>query len=251
MMSSAYLCAGILLLSSVDIKKGEKDALGSALNQGCFDLKEAPSVHVPATAAVWVVQCGDSAVKGKGSTPISMPASDNIQGLMQRTMQDMGVSLFNAFDLVLSHGHGNTAHDQDNIIESILDRAASHRPDSAASAAASATRRQAAQNGSRKEGVSRELKQRVAQGSSMTMPCIGPEAMMMVQQYYALLRQQSHGDGQLVSGMDAGSHTVASLLRMATACARLHMRNDVIAVPDAMLAIYLLQESMKAKVCYM
>ncbi len=162
---------------------------------------------------------------------------------MRQLVQELGAGLFAAFDLALPYDQNIDSHDAD----SILDRTAGGGR--LQSAASTSGREQSTLISKRRtDDMRRELRQTIAQGASLTMPCISPEAMLMIQQYYALLRQQSSSYGQPSSVMDPGSYTVASLLRMATACARLHMRNDVTTMPDAVLAIYLLQESLRAKV---
>ena len=218
---------GILLLSLVGIKKTDKDALGACLNKGCYEPKQAPVLPVPATAAVWAVHCAEGFGKGKARS-----MTERLDAV-QTSVQEVGPSLFSAFDLVLSHDHGTRSED---YVDSILDRSARQGAAGVSSRGAGTTR----------DGTSKDLRQQIAQGASMAMPCVSSQAMATIQQYYALLRQQ--GGQQPGSVMDAGTRTVASLLRMATACARLHMRNDVILMPDAVLAIYLIQESMKAKV---
>jgi len=230
---------GILLLNSIDIQKADRDVLGAALNKGHFELQQAPSVVVPATAAVWAVHSADSLGRTK-----TAEASHSVQDIIQRSVSDLGPGLFCAFDLMLPHAHSGDSDAAEACVDSILDRTARGQLASGVSSG----REQADTVSSRREEMGAELRQRVAQGASMAMPCITPEAMMMIQRYYALLRQQGQGFGQAASLVDAGTHTVASLLRMATACARLHLRNDVIMMPDAVLAIYLIQESMRAKV---
>ena len=236
------LFAGILLLNSTDIKKADRDLLGSALNKGRFEVQQAPSVVVPATAAVWAVHSADSLSRTKPAE-----ASQSVQDIIQRSVSDLGPILFCAFDLILPYAHSGDSDAGEGCIDSILDRTARNQP----TAGVSSGREQGAGSVcSRGKEMGAELRQRVAQGASMAMPCITAEAMMMIQCYYALLRQQGQGYGQAGSLVDAGTHTVASLLRMATACARLHLRNDVMTMPDAVLAIYVLQESMRAKVAF-
>ncbi len=233
---------GILLLNSFDIKKADRAVLGSALNKGQFELQQAPSVVVPATAAVWAVHSAESLSRTKPAE-----TSQSVQDIIQRSVNDLGPGLFCAFDLILPHADSDDSDAAEAYVDSILDRTARDQ----AAAGVTSSREQGTGNVcSRGKEMGAELRQRVAQGASMAMPCITPEAMMMIQRYYALLRQQGQGYGQAASLVDAGTHTVASLLRMATACARLHLRNDVITMPDAVLAIYLLQESMRAKVTF-
>ncbi|DBA91718.1 TPA: hypothetical protein ACH3X1_003314 [Trebouxia sp. C0004] len=230
---------GILLLNSIDIKKADRDVLGAALNKGHFEVQQAPSVVVPATAAVWAVHSADSLSRLKPAE-----ASQSVQDMTQRSVCDLGPALFCAFDLMLPHAHSGDSDVAEACIDSILDRPARGHQ------AAGVTSGRELGTGSvcsRRMEMRAELLQRIAQGASMATPCITPEAMMMIQRYYALLRQQGQGFGQAASLMDASTHTVASLLRMATACARLHLRNDVMTMPDAVLAIYLLQKSMRAK----
>ncbi len=236
------LHVGILLLNSINIKKADRDVLGAALNKGHFELQQAPSVVVPATAAVWAVHSADSLSRTKPAE-----ASQSVQDIIQRSVSDLGPGLFCAFDLMLPHAHSDDSDAAEACTDSILDRTAR---DQVAAAVTSGREQGTGAICCRGKEMGAELRQRVAQGQSMAMPCMTPEAMMMIQRYYALLRQQGQGYGQASSLVDAGTHTVASLLRMATACARLHLRNDVITMPDAVLAIYLLQESMRAKVTF-
>ena len=240
--TSMLFHVGILLLNSFDIKKADRDVLGAALNKGRFELQQAPSVVVPATAAVWAVHSADSLSKTKPAE-----TSQSVQDIIQQSVNDLGPGLFCAFDLILPHADSGDSAASEACIDSMLDRTAR---DQAAAAVTSVREQGTGAVCSRRQEMGVELRQRVAQGASMAMPCITPEAMMMIQRYYALLRQQGQGYGQAASLVDAGSHTVASLLRMATACARLHQRNDVMTMPDAVLAIYLLQESMRAKVIF-
>ena len=239
----SYLLPGVLLLNPTDIKKSDKAVVGSALNKGFFELKQAPSVVVPATAAVWAVHSADVVNKGK-----SAGSCGSVQDVVQGAVHDMGPDLFSAFDLVLSQLHSGGSDVSDGCTDRILHRAAGHEMPPQAAALSSGSRAAAGSHGGIREQSRRQLRVRVAQGNGMPMPCISPAAMVMIQRYYALLRQQSPGYGQGEGAMEAGPHTLASLLRMATACARLHMRNDVTTMPDAILAIYLLQESMRAKV---
>lgn len=231
---------GILLLNSIDIKKADRDVLGSALNKGHFEVLQAPSVVVPATAAVWAMHSADSLARTKPAN-----ISQSVQDIIQRSVSDLGLSLFCAFDLMLPHAHSGDSDAAEACIDSILNRTTRDQP---AAAVNSGREHATGSVCSRRKDKGAELRHRVAQGASMAVPCITPEAMMMIQCYYALLRQQGQGCGQAATLVDAGTHTVASLLRMATACARLHLRNNVMAMPDAVLAIYLLQESMRAKV---
>ena len=240
--TSMLFHVGILLLNSFDIKKADRDVLGAALNKGRFELQQAPSVVVPATAAVWAVHSADSLSKTKPAE-----TSQSVQDIIQRSINDLGPALFCAFDLILPHADSDDSDAGEACIDSILDRTAR---DQAAAGVTSGREQGTGAVCSRRQEMGAELRQRVAQAASMAMPCITPEAMLVIQRYYALLRQQGQGYGQAASLVDAGTHTVASLLRMATACARLHLRNDVIAMPDAVLAIYLLQESMRAKVMF-
>ncbi|DBA93225.1 TPA: hypothetical protein ACH3X2_003521 [Trebouxia sp. C0005] len=230
---------GILLLNSIDIKKADRDVLGSALNKGHFEVLQAPSVVVPATAAVWAMHSADSLARTKPAN-----ISQSVQDIIQRSVSDLGLSLFCAFDLMLPHAHSGDSDAAEACIDSILNRTTRDQP---AAAVNSGREHATGSVCSRRKDKGAELRHRVAQGASMAVPCITPEAMMMIQCYYALLRQQGQGCGQAATLVDAGTHTVASLLRMATACARLHLRNNVMAMPDAVLAIYLLQESMRAK----
>lgn len=238
-----YVCtAGIMMLNTSDIRKLERDALASALTKGCFQLKQALSLHVPATPAVWALSSADSISKRKSG--VLTDAADALQQVMQGAMQDMGTSLFAAFDLTLAVDHESLM--TDSFMSTITDRQASshaacrHQPGGASSTCSRA---------SNKRKVARQqVKRHCGKAASLPMPCVCADAMKMIQHYYALLRQQSATQGP--TGTAVGTHTVASLLRMATASARLHMRNDAMAMPDAVLSIYMLQESLKAKVCH-
>ena len=233
-------CAGILLLDSVDLKKADKDMLGSALSRGLFDLKQAPSLPVPATAAVWLLHSGDNVVKGS-----SAPSPGSLQQVIQQSAQHLGAGLFAAFDLVLPHSNDAESHDTDDYLDSILDRTACQGDQSHMSM--SGRQSQPDGNATRQQ-ASMMLKGRLAKSVGMPMPCISSEALMMMQCYYALLRQQHQAVGTEVPGMAPGTYTVTTLMRMASASARLHLRQDVTTMPDAVLAIYMLQKSMKAKV---
>ena len=58
--------------------------------------------------------------------------------------------------------------------------------------------------------------------------------------YVQALRQQDEGGS-------ANAATLATLARTAAACARLHLRDIILALPDATLAIMLLEASDAAK----
>lgn len=240
-----HMCtAGIVMLSANDIRKPERDALASALSKGCFQLKQAPSLHVPATAAVWALSSADSGSKSKSG--VLTDTADALQQAMQGAMQNMDIGLFTTFDLALAVHHGSLM--TDSFMSSVINRqasgiaAATHQPGGASLSCSS--------RASGKGGIARQqLKQQTGKAASMPLPCIAADAMKMIQHYYALLRQQSTAQ-EPTSSTAVGTHTVASLLRMATASARLHMRNDAMAMPDAVLAIFMLQESLKAKVCH-
>lgn len=223
----------------MDLKKAEKDVLGSALSRGFFDLKQAPSLPVPATAALWLLHSGDNTFKGNA-------CSDSLQQLLQQSAQHLGPNLFAAFDLVLPHSLGNAEScTTDAYMDSMLKRTAHQDVQSQTSVSGSNV--QAEKDGKR-EQERMMLKQRLMQSAGMPLPCISSRALMMMQSYYALLRQQHQALGSDVTGMSPGTYTVATLMRIASASARLHMRQDVVTMPDAVLAIYLLQKSMKAKV---
>ncbi|KAL3137712.1 hypothetical protein ABBQ38_004979 [Trebouxia sp. C0009 RCD-2024] len=235
---------GIMMLSAGDIKKPERDALASALSKGCFELKQAPSLHIPATAAVWALSSADSSSKSKSGVPTD--SADALQQAMQGALQDMGIGLFAAFDLALAVDHDSLM--TDSFMSSIINRQASSHTASSSRQAGGASSSSSSRASSCTRGIARQqLKQQIGKAASMPLPCIAADAMKMIQHYYALLRQQSMAQGPTGSTA-VGTHTVGSLLRMASASARLHMRNDAIAMPDAVLAIYMLQESLKAKI---
>lgn len=235
-----------MMLSAGDIKKPERDALASALSKGCFELKQAPSLHIPATAAVWALSSADSSSKSKSGVPTD--SADALQQAMQGALQDMGIGLFAAFDLALAVDHDSLM--TDSFMSSIINRQASSHTASSSRQAGGASSSSSSRASSCTRGIARQqLKQQIGKAASMPLPCIAADAMKMIQHYYALLRQQSMAQGPTGSTA-VGTHTVGSLLRMASASARLHMRNDAIAMPDAVLAIYMLQESLKAKVCH-
>lgn len=232
------------MLSTSDIKKAEREVLASALSNGYFELKQAPSLHVPATAAVWGLSSAEGASKSKSGV-----LTGNANAVPQ-AMQDMGFRLFIAFDLALAVDHNSLV--TESYMNSLINRqasshaASSHVPGQAVSACSSSSSIRAS---SKRSIAKQQLRQQIGEAVSLPMPCISPRAMMMIQHYYALLRQQSPMQ-EPTAAAAVGTHTVASLLRMATASARLHMRNDAMAMPDAVLAIYMLQESLKAKVCH-
>ena len=165
--------------------------------------------------------------------------------MMQGAVQDMGHSLLTAFDLTVAYDHDNIM--TEDYMDRVLDRQAGKD-------AASCVTRQGTPScigsgrgsSSSRGAVRRRSRQTIAEAADLPLPCISSDAMMIIQQYYALLRQQCHG--QTHTMLDVGTHTVAGLLRLASACSRLHGRNDVEAMPDAVLAIYMLQQSLKAKV---
>ena len=233
------------MLSTSDIQKAEREVLASALSKGSFELKQAPSLHIPATAAVWALSSAGGGSKSKSG--VVTGNMDAVPQVMQGALQDMGFSLFAAFDLALAVDHDNLV--TDSCMDILIDRqasshaASSHVPGRGISACSSSS------SASSNRSITRQqLRQLIGEAASLPPPCISPRAMMMIQHYYAILRQQSPMQGP--SAAAVGTHTVASLMRMATASARLHMRNDAMAMPDAVLAIYMLQESLKAKVCH-
>ena len=237
--------AGILLLSTNDVKKAERETLGAALSKGCFELKQASSLHIPATAAVWAVHSGDSA--GRGKIGISTGHAESARQMMtQGAAQDMGHSFLTAFDLTLACDHGGIM--TEDYMDSILSRQASKEASSSNVTGQGTSSCDSSSSGSSsRKAVRQRLRQTIHKAADLPLPCISPDAMMMIQQYYALLRQQCHG--QAHTALNVGSHTVAGLLCMASASARLRGQNDVEAMPDAVLAIYMLQLSLKAKVC--
>lgn len=232
------------MLSAGDIKKGEREVLASALSKGCFELKQAPSLHVPATAAVWAVAPAEGASKSKCG--VLTGNAHVVPQVMQGAMQNMGFSLFAAFDLALAVDHDSLV--TESYMNILIDRQASSH-----AASSSAPGQGVSASSSRASSIrsiaKQQVRQQIGEAASLPMPCISPRAVMMIQHYYALLRQQSAVQGPTAAAA-VGTHTVACLLRMATASARLHMRNDAVAMPDAVLAIYMLQESLKAKVCH-
>ena len=235
------------MLSTSDIKKAEREVLASALSKGCFELKQAPSSHTPATAAVWALSSTEGCSKSRSG--VITGDADAMPQVMQGAMQYMGFSLFAAFDLALAVDHDSLVTESCMAIltdkQTSSHAASSHDPVRGISACSSSSSSRAC---SKRSITRQQLRQLVGEAASLPPPCISPRAMMMIQHYYALLRQQSPMQGP--SAAAVGTHTVASLLRMATASARLHMRSDAMAMPDAVLAIYMLQESLKAKVCH-
>ena len=238
-------CAGILMLSAGDIKKGEREVLASALSKGCFELKQAPSLHVPATAAVWAVAPAKGASKSKCG--VLTGEAHVVPQVMQGAIQDMGLSLFATFDLALTVDHDSLV--TESYMNILTDRQASSHAASSRAPGQGVSAGSSSRASSKRSVAKQQQRQQICEAASLPMPCISPRAVMMIQHYYALLRQQSAMQGPTAAAA-VGTHTVACLLRMATASARLHMRNDAVAMPDAVLAIYMLQESLKAKVCH-
>ena len=247
-MREPLQCAGILMLSASDIKKAEREVLASALGKGCFELKQAPSLHVPAMAAVWALSSAEGASKSK-SAVLSLTGNANaVPQVMQGALQHMGFNLFTAFDLALALDPDSLV--ADSCMDVLIDRqASSHAASSHTSGRVSSASSSSSIASSTRSITRQQLRQHMGEAASLPAPCISPCAVMMIQHYYALLRQQSPMQGPTAAAA-VGTHTVASLLRMATASARLHMRHDAMAMPDAVLAIYMLQESLKAKVCH-
>lgn len=234
------------MLTTSDVKKAEREVLASALSKGYFELKQAPSLHVPATAAIWALSPAEGTSKSRSG--VLTGNADAVPQAMQGAMHDMGFRLCAAFDLALAvHNNSLVTESYMNIL---IDRqassraASSHVPGQGVSACSSSSRAS-----SKRSVAKQQLRQQIGEAASLPMPCISPRAMMMIQHYYALLRQQSPMQ-EPTAAAAVSTHTVASLLRMATASARLHMRKDAMAMPDAVLAIYMLQESLKAKVCH-
>ena len=225
-------------MDCVDVKKTERAALGNALNRGSLELRNAPALTIPATAVMWLVYPED--------TVKECACSDSLQQATQKATQHLGAGLYAAFDVVLPHNRSTDSQDAHAYMDSILSRMAHKAGQSGAAAVAG--RLNAKQSNINNMQIGVLLRQRLAQSANLPVPCISPEALTMLQNYYALLRQQHQGHESDVSGISPGTYTLASLVRMASASARLHMRQGVNAMPDAVLAIYLLQQSMKAKV---
>lgn len=72
-----------------------------------------------------------------------------------------------------------------------------------------------------------------------------PEASQLLQEYYLHLRQDS---GSAFAEQDVNVAAMRSLVRLASACARLHHRAAVLPFPDAVLAIKLLDQTLAIKV---
>lgn len=236
------------MLSASDVKRTEREVLASGLSKGCFELRQAPSLQIPAVAAVWALSSAEGVSKSKSGV-LSLTSNANaVPQMMQGAMQDMGFSLFAAFDLALALEPDSLV--TDSCMDTLMDRqASSHAASSHAPGRGNSASSSSSSIASSKRSVARkQLRQQIGDAANLPEPCISPHAMMMIQHYYALLRQQSPMQGPTAAGA-VGTYTVASLLRMATASARLHLRHDAVAMPDAVLAIYMLQESLKAKVC--
>lgn len=239
-------CAGVLIVDSAQLIEAEKAKLGSALELG--HVEPTPAVQVPATAAVWLFTSADTLSKGKAHSSFATGSTGSCEQIVQDAERELGLGLVKAFDLLHccnlepelqpDNGH-STAATSGTIPSNILPRpvstaAARFRHTGATqSTAGNATTLQHA------------LTYRVSASASMQNPAVTEEAMTMIQEYYAFIRQNI---GQPSSCRDVGPHTVVSLLRMASACARLHARHDVLPMPDVVLAVFLLQESLKAQV---
>ena len=239
-------CAGILIVDSAQLMKAEKAKLGSALEQGWVE--PTPAGQVPATAAVWLFTSAETLSKGKAHSSLANGSTGSCQEIVQDAERELGLGLVKAFDLLhfcnlgpeLQHDSAqSTAAIRGTMPSSILQRPATtaaarfRHTGATQSTAGNATTLQHA------------LMHRVSASASMQPPTVTEEAMTMIQEYYAFIRQNI---GQASSCRDVGPHTVVSLLRMASACARLHARHDVLPMPDVVLAVFLLQESLKAQV---
>lgn len=237
-------CVGILIVDSAQLMKAEKAKLGSALEQGWVE----PTPAVPATAAVWLFSSAETLSKAKAHSSFANGSTGSCQEIVQDAERELGLGLVKAFDLLhfcnlepeLQHDSAqSTAAISGTMPSSILQRPATtaaarfRHTDATQSTAGNATTLQHA------------LMHRVSASASVQTPTVTEEAMTMIQEYYAFIRQNI---GQNSSCRDVGPHTVVSLLRMASACARLHARHDVLPMPDVILAVFLLQESLKAQV---
>ena len=233
-------------MDSAQLMKAEKARLGSALELGYVE--PTPAVQVPTTAAVWLFTSADTLSKGKAHGSFASGNSGSCEQLVQDAEKELGLGLVKSFDLLhvcnfepkLQHDSAqSTAATNDTVPSNILQRV----PHTAA-----ARVRHAAATQSRignATALQHALMHRVSVSASMQNPIVTEEAMTMIQEYYAFIRQSI---GQRSSYRDVGPHTAISLLRMASACARLHSRHDVLPMPDVVLAVYLLQESLKAQV---
>lgn len=238
--------AGVLIIDSAQLKNTEKAKLGTALEQGHMEL--APSVQVPATAATWMFTSAETVSKGKTHNSFASSSACSGQQMLQHAEKELTLGLIQAFDLVcfcnldpeLQHETAEGSAAADN---------AAYSNTSWAQSDAAATRRQCTaarqSNLTNTSTLQHALMFTVATSASMQSPVVTEEAVTTLQDYYAFIRQNLGQDG---SCRHIGPHTVVSLLRMASACARLHARHDVLPMPDVTLAIFLLQETLKSQV---
>ncbi|XP_024532116.1 uncharacterized protein LOC9640296 [Selaginella moellendorffii] len=81
---------------------------------------------------------------------------------------------------------------------------------------------------------------RIRLSSSIESVTMTDEAQQLISGYYLLLRRASESD-------EVSLATLESLMKTASACARLCLRNQALEVPDATLAIFLCEKTQQAK----
>lgn len=243
------LNAGVLLVDSAQLTKAEKPKLGLGLESGF--LQPIPAMQVPVTAAVWLSASAEALSKSKAYTSsYATGTAGSCQNMIQNAKRELGADLVKAFDLV-SPCHLDPKVQQNSTACNAA--ASTAMPNSTfwtpATSSAARQRRAAATQHTQTNNMStlqHALTYRLAHSASMQPPAVTEEAMSIIQGYYAFIRQQNMM--QPITCSVIGPHTVTSLLRMATSCARLHFRHNVVPMPDVTLAIFLLQQSLKTQV---
>lgn len=240
-VQSLCMTVGILLLDSIHIRKQDKAALGAAIDQG--HLEPLLSMHAPATAVVWLFTSPQPSSKGRAQSSCAAGSTEIWPQMVQHAEKDLGPALMKPFDVLLICDEDPEWGADNSSSSSASMQHTAHDGPAQSSRAPAAGYRQTLNSNSELQHL---LRHRLATSASMQSPEATEEAMAMIQQYYAFIRQQDFA--LPASCRDVGPHTLVSLLRMATSCARLHLRHDVLPMPDVVVAIFLLQESLKAQV---
>ncbi|KAK9914817.1 hypothetical protein WJX75_000910 [Coccomyxa subellipsoidea] len=218
--SLGLAASGVLLLQHHQLKKKEQDALAHTLEHSSKSVCADPALSVSVTAAVWMIadqkdirqNCNSKKGRGMSSTSEKTHLSGNLLG---------------AFDLVTSN---STADDMElEAIEHILDFSSEAGTDTDESSL------------EQMAALGRCMERHMAKAACMQQPTMSTGAANFLQQYFMALRQYDAAD----FGVTAG--TLSSLARLAIASARLHLRDTVLALPDAVLAIIMFERSCDSK----
>ncbi|BDA43165.1 probable DNA helicase MCM9 [Coccomyxa sp. Obi] len=213
--------SGVLVLQLYQLKEKEQDSLAHILEHNSIVLCPDPALNVPVTATLWMTAEQDD---------IEQLCSQNGKGRIGSTSAKTNMSgrLMGEFDIVASYCTCRQTDMELDTIDHILDRPAWS---SAGSQQPSIEQMSA---------LGRSMKRHMAMAACMQQPSMTAAATNFLQQYFTALRQYD-GDCEVTAG------TVSSLARLAAASARLHLRDNVLALPDAVLAIVTFERSCEAQ----